>query len=142
MEVSDIRRRLRAAIEKARQSAAERRTRNDAAGRDYEEFLGQRAVPVFHQFASVLKAEGHTFSVFTPAASVRLAADRSPEEFIELSLDDTSDPPSVLGRSSRGRGRRTIASERPLRTGAAIAELTEEDVLTFLLEEIAPLIER
>jgi hypothetical protein len=97
---------------------------------------------VFHQFAAALKAEGHQFKVFTPASSIRLAAERSPEEFIELSLDDSADPPAVIGRTTRGRGRRTVSSERALKDGALIADLTDEDVLTFLLEEIPRLIER
>lgn len=142
MEVSEVRRRLLAAIEKARQAAAERRGRIDAAARDYDAFLGQRAAPVFHQLATVLNAQGHGFKVFTPASSVRLANERSPEEFVELVLDDTSDPPAVLGRTSRGRGRRLITSERPIGGGAPIADLTEEDVVTFLLDEIVLLIER
>jgi hypothetical protein len=142
MEVSEVRRRLRAAVEDARREAAERRVRTDAASRAYEEFLGQRAVPLFHQFAAALTGEGHLFKVFTPAASVRLASERSHEEFIELALDDASDPPTVVGRTSRGRGRRMISSERPVRDGIAIADLTEEDVLAFLLAEITSLIDR
>ena len=142
MEISEVRRRLRAALEKARRETAERRARIDAAARDYDAFLAQRASPVFHQFAAALNAEGHQFKVFTPASSIRLAADRSPEEFIELSLDDTSDPPAVTGRTTRGRGRRMVSSERALKDGALIADLTDEDVLTFLLEEITRLIER
>ncbi len=142
MEVSEVRRRLRGALEKAKQGAAERRVRNDAAAREYETFLGQRAVPIFHQVAAALTAEGHLFKVFTPAASVRLASERSPEEFIELVLDDTSDPPTVVGTDTRGRGRRMISSERALQGGAPVADLTEEDVLAFLLEEIVGLVER
>jgi len=142
MEISEVRRRLLTAIEKARRAAEERRARTDTAARDYQIFLDLRAVPVFHQLAGALKAEKYAFKVFTPASSVRLASDRSPEEFIELSLDDTSDPPAVLGRTSRGRGRRMTTSERALGSGAPIADLTEEDVLTFLLEEITSLIER
>jgi hypothetical protein len=142
MEVSEVRRRLRGAIDKAKQGAADRRARTDAAARDYEVFLGQRAVPVFHQLAAALTAEGHLFEVFTPAASVRLASERSPEQFIELVLDDMSDPPTVVGRTTRGRGRRMITSERALQGGAPVADLTEEDVLTFLLEEIVGLVER
>lgn len=137
-----MRRRLLAAIDKARQTAAERRVRTDTAARNYDAFLGGRAAPVFHQFAAALNAEGHGFKVFTPAASIRLASERSPEEFIELGLDDTADPPAVLGRTTRGRGRRTISSERALGGGAPIADLTEEDVLAFLLEEIVELLER
>ena len=142
MEISEVRRRFRAAIERARRDAAERRGRTDQARRDYEEFLAQRAVPVFHQFAAALKAEGQGFAVFTPAGSVRLASKRSSEEFIELVLDDSSQPPAVVGRSSRGRGRRTVSNERPISEGKSIADLTEEDVLTFLLEEVVRLVER
>jgi hypothetical protein len=142
VEIPDVRRRLRAAIEKARRAAQERRVRTDTAARDYQIFLDQRAVPVFHQLAAALKAERHDFKVLTPASSVRLASDRSSEEFIELSLDDTSDPPAVLGRTSRGRGRRMTTSERAIGNGAPIADLTEEDVLAFVLEEITSLIER
>lgn len=142
MEVSEVRRRLLAAIEKARQASAERRVRTDAAARDYELFLGQRAAPVFHQFAAALNGEGHAFKVFTPASSIRLASERSPDEFIELVLDDTSDPPVVVGRTTRGRGRRMISSERAVGSGAPVGDLTEEDVLAFLLDEIVELIER
>ena len=142
MEVSDIRRRVRTAIEAARLRAAERRARATAATRDYEAFLEQRAVPVFHQFASALVGEGHLFKVFTPAGTVRLAAERSPDEFIELALDDSSDPPEVVMRTSRGRGRRMVSDVQPLRDRAAIASLTDEDVLAFLLKEIVPFVER
>ena len=142
MEVSEVRRRLRAAVEEARKSAVERRARTDAAVRAYEEFLEQRAVPVFHKFAAALTGEGHLFKVFTPAASVRLASERSHEEFIELALDDSHDPPIVVGRTSSGRGRRMVSSERPIRDQAAVADLTEEDVLDFLLREITVFIDR
>jgi hypothetical protein len=142
MEISEVRRRLRGAIDKARRESAERRTRGDAAARDYETFLSARAAPVFHQVAAALKADGQQFNVFTPESSIRLAAERSPDEFIELSLDTSSDPPAVIGRTTRGRGRRTVSSERVLKEASPIADLTEEDVLAFLVEEIARLLER
>jgi hypothetical protein len=142
VEISEIRRRVRAAIERARHASEERRVRTDVAARDYQLFLEQRATPIFHQLAGALKAEGLSFKVFTPAASIRLASDRSPDDFIELSLDDTSDPPAVLGRTTRGRGRRTSTTDRALGSGAPIADLTEEDVLNFLVEELAALLER
>lgn len=142
MEVSDIRRRVRGAIEEARLRASERRARVAQAARDYELFLEQRAVPMFHQFAAALVGEGHLFKVFTPAGSVRLASERSPDDYIELALDDTADPPEVVVHTSRGRGRRMVTSVRALRDRAAIATLSEEDVLTFLLKEIVPFVER
>jgi hypothetical protein len=142
VETSEVRRRFLVAIDRARRDAAERRAQTDQARRDYDEFLAQRAIPLFHQFAAALKAEGHTFAVFTPAGSVRLASERSSEEFIELALDDSSRPAAVVGHSSRSRGRRTVTSERPISEGKPIADLTEEDVLAFLLEEIVLLVER
>src|SRR5512141_3210482 len=100
MDIPEVRRRLRAAIETARREAAERRARSEVASRDYDEFLGQRAVPVFQTFAAALAGEGLRFKVFTPAGSARLAAEGSKDDFIELALDTTSDPPEVTGRVS------------------------------------------
>ena len=142
MEVSDIRRRVRTAIEAARLRAAERRTRVTEATRDYEAFLEQKAVPAFQQFASALVGEGHLFKVATPAGSVRLSAERSPDEFIERALDDVGEFPEVAMRMSRGRGRRTVEDVKPLKDRAPIASLTEEDVVAFLVREIIPFVER
>ena len=142
MEIPEVRRRLRAAIELARTRAQERRARTDQAAREYEQFLRDRAVPLFQTFAAALAAEGYRFRVFTPADAVRLAAESSGEDFIELTLDTSSDPPAVLGRSSRGRGRRAVSSERPLNEGTAISQLTDEDVLAFLIQEITPFVGR
>ena len=142
MDISDVRRRLRGAIDTARRQAAERRELSDAAARDYETFLTVRAVPVFHDLANALSGEGHAFKVYTPARSVKLASAAAAEEFIELELDTTHNPPQVIGRATRGRGRRMITSERPVRPHAAIADLTEDDVLEYLLSEIGPFIER
>jgi hypothetical protein len=140
MEISEVRRRVRSAIEEARREAAARRERADAAVRDYEAFLAGRAVPVFQQFASALQGEGFRFRVETPADSVRLTADGS-DDHIELVLDRTLDPPRVVGRSSRGRGRRQVVAERPVRD-AAVADLTDADVLDYLAEEIRGFVER
>jgi hypothetical protein len=141
MDVPEVRRRVRGAIASARSAAQERRARVDVAARDYETFLVERAVPVFHTFASALVAEGHRFKVFTPAGSVRLASEGGTEDFIELALDSTGDRPEVMGRSNRGRGRRQVTSERPIKEGAEVASLTDEDVLNFLAEEIGRLVE-
>lgn len=142
MEVSDVRRRLRAAIEEARRRSAERRTRNDEASRAWEQILPTTAVPVFQTIASALVAEGHRFKVLTPGETVRLSLERSAEEFVELSLDTNRDEPALLLRSTRGRGRRMLSSERTIREGAAIAAVTEDDLIDALLEELVPLIER
>jgi hypothetical protein len=142
MEVSDVRRRIRAAIETARARSAARRTRVDEASRVYDAFLETTAVPAFHVVAGALTGEGHRFNVITPGRAVRIAPERSPEDFIELSLDTERDHPAVVIRSSRGRGRRTIASERSLRQDLPIGELAEEDVIAAVVEEVIPFIER
>jgi hypothetical protein len=140
IETSEVRRRLRSAIEQSRSNAAARRERSDAAARDYEQFLATIAIPVVQQFANVLSAEGHHFHLATPAGSVRLTSASSSEDYVEILLDTSQDPPEVIGRTSHGRGRRMVASERPVRDQTAVSELNEEDVLAFLLTEIVPFV--
>src|SRR6476646_1604583 len=142
MEVSDVRRRIRAAIESARLRAADRRARADEASRAYDEFLETVAVPAFHTVVSALTGEGHRFKVITPGRAVRMSPERTSEDFIELSLDTDRDTPAVMILTSRGRGRRIVSTERVLRDGPKIAELTEEDVVAALLDELLPFIER
>jgi hypothetical protein len=142
MEVSDVRRRIRAAIETARARAAERRTRTDEAVRAYEQFLSAIAVPAFHSVAAALTGEGHRFNVITPAGTVRMSPERPAEAFIELALDTERDRPAVVLRSARGRGRRMIEAERTIREDLPIGELAEEDVVAALIDETIPFIER
>jgi hypothetical protein len=141
MEVSDVRRRLRAAIEEARRHAAERRVRRDEASRDWERVLVEVAVPAFQMMASALTGEGHRFQVVTPGQAVRLGTERG-EEFIELALDNDRDEPALMLRSTRGRGRRIVSSERVLREAGAIASVTDEDIIAALLHELVPFVER
>src|SRR5688572_9482276 len=142
MEVSDVRRRIRTAIEAARARGAERRARTDEASKAYDQFLDATAVPAFHSVANALTGEGHRFNVLTPGRSVWLSPERASEDFIELALDTERDRPAVVLRASRGRGRRMISSERPLREDLPIPELAEEDVTAALIEEAIPFIER
>jgi hypothetical protein len=142
IENAEVRRRLRSAIDAARRQAQERRSRADEAARAYEEFLRDRAVPVFQTFRAALAAEGFRFAVFTPASTARLSADGATEDYIEIVLDTSTDPPAVVGRVSRGRGRRLVTHERPVAEGVPVGELTEEHVLAFLASEIVPFVER
>jgi hypothetical protein len=142
MEVSDVRKRLLQTMDRARRSAAERRGRADAAAQSYEAFLENVATPVFRMFVTALRAEGQPFAVHTPAGGLRLASDRSAEDYIELALDTTIDPPAAIARVSRSRGHRVISTEREIREKTAIERLTEEDVLEFLLGEIVPFVVR
>jgi hypothetical protein len=142
MEISDIRRRFRTAIEQAKKASAERRARADAASVAYAAFLRDIAIPVFRMFANVAKAEGQPFTIFTPADGVRLVSERHADEFVELFLDSSQDPAEVIARVNRRRGGDVMTTERPVRAAAAINSLTDEDVLALLLAEIGNLTER
>ena len=98
-------------------------------------------MPLFRQVANVLRANGYPFSVSTPSGGVRLASDRSAEDYIELSLDTSGDEPMVLGRSSRARSRRIVENERPV-AEQTVAHVTEEQLLEYLLKELEPHVER
>ncbi|MCC7416741.1 MAG: hypothetical protein IT176_06315 [Acidobacteria bacterium] len=136
-----MKKRIVGTIDAARRAAADRRIRADQAGREYEQFLEQTAVPLLRQVAGVLRAEGFAFTVFTPGGSVRLMSDRSSDDYIELLLDATHDAPRVVGRTRRARGRRVLETERSIadRTPGA---LTEEDVLEFVAAELGPYVEK
>lgn len=142
MEIAEVRRRVRAAIDRARRDLSARRDRNDAAAHAFEALLSERAIPAFSKVAAALTAEGHRFKVFTPAGAVRLSSERSAADFIELTLETSESPPVVLGRSSIGRGRGATTRERPVRPGASPADLSEDDIIEFLVDEIAPFVER
>jgi hypothetical protein len=141
MEIADVRRRVQETIDRARRAAAGRRARSDEAAKQFDEFLERIAVPVFRQVANVLRAQGILFTVFTPGGSVRLMSDRAGEDYIELVLDTSDDPPVVAGHTSRARGRRIMESERPIAV-KPIRDLSEDDVLGFVLKELEPFVER
>jgi hypothetical protein len=138
METSEVRQRVLAALGRAKQRAAERRTRNDAASREFESLLRNTAVPLFRQLAGVLKAEGFNFTVFTPEGSVRLMSDRSSKDYVELLLDTAGERPLVIGHSSRTRGGRVVESEREV--GSAVSEISEDDLLRFTLDEVESIV--
>ena len=141
METSTVRNRLNLIIENAKRLSAERRTRNDEASRAFERFRETAGVPLFKQVAGALKASGYPFTVFTPGGSVKLLSDKSAEDYLEISLDTSGDQPVVMGHVSRTRGRRVIESERPIAI-KPVSDLTDQDLLEYLLQEIGPFVER
>jgi hypothetical protein len=142
MDVSDLRKRIIRALDEARKDASSRRVIVDEAARAYESFLTNVATPVMRQASLVLKAEGHAFTVQTPAGTVRLVADSSAQTFIELGLDTSTPTAAVIGRVSLTRGRQGhVIEERPV-ADKPIADVTEEDVSAFLIAEIPKLVIR
>jgi hypothetical protein len=142
IEISEMRKRVRAAIDQSRRAAATRRAEVDEAAAAYETFLLKTAEPLVQMLANALRAEGYPFTVFTPRGGLRLASGRSAEDFIEFALDTSARHPTALLRVNRGRGRRVMQHERPIRGEERIEQLTAEDVIKALLEEVAPFVER
>ena len=137
-DVALIRKRIHTEIEKARRDQAERRARTAEAAKAYEQFLDAAAVPVFRMFANVLKSEGLPFEVMTPAGGVRLQSERHREDAIEMELDTTADPPTPLVTITRVRGSRVVQSDRNVRGSVPLVQLTENDVVEMLIEELRP----
>jgi hypothetical protein len=137
-DVAVIRKRVKAAIEQARRDQAERRERVTDAQRHYETFLQTAAVPVFRMIANVMKSEGLNFEVMTPAGGVRLQSERNREDAIEMELDTTADPPQPLVTITRVRGSRVTQRDRSIKGSNPLAQLSEDDVIEMLLEELRP----
>ena len=157
METGEVNKRLKIATEQARALAADRRQKDAEATKAYETFLERVATPLMKQLASALKAEGHGFTLFTPAGSPRLASDRQRDDFIELGLErgdtalsDTAPGDTALGNTalqvvghvSHVRGSRTLTRTQPVKAGTSPGSLTDEQLLSFLLEALRPWIER
>ena len=137
-DVAEVRKRIRAEIEKSRRDQAERRTRVAEATSAYEAFLETAAIPVFRMFANVLKSEGLNFEVMTPAGGVRLQSERHRDDAIEMELDTTADPPQPLVTITRARGSRVVQSDRSIKGSTPLVQLTEQDVVEMLIEEMRP----
>jgi hypothetical protein len=142
VEISQVRKRLTQTIAAAREQARRRREHTAEAEADYAAFLEQVAVPITKQLANALKAEGFLFTVFTPGDGLRLVSDGNRDDYVEFALDTTADAPQIIGRISLARGSRIITDERPVRPGATPKAVSEDDVLTFLLDALRTWLER
>ena len=143
MDVSDLRQRILRALDAARVEAASRRSETDAARAAYDRFLEDVAVPLLRQAQSILKAEGHLFTVHAPAGSAKLISDAHPETYLELVLDTGGSHPQVVSRISHARGgKRVVVEERPIAAGKPVQDLRDDDVAGFLVGEIPKLVAR
>jgi hypothetical protein len=142
LEISLVRKRIQAAIATSRDRARQRRRKSDEAEQAYATFLDNLAGPLTRQVVNALRAEGYSFTVSTPGRGLRLSLDQGRDDFIELSLSTDDDQPHVVGRIRRTRGSRTLDEERPVKPGAAPQDISEEDLLEFLVRAIEPWLER
>ena len=137
-DVAGLRKRIKAAIESARQDAAARRERASQASRAFDSFVNDTAIPAFRQVANVLRSEGLPLEVQTPGQRVHLVSDRGRDDRIELELDTTHDPPLAVLIVTRSRGGRLLRTERAVAEQTAVEALTEDVLIDRLLAELKP----
>jgi len=142
VEVSEVRRQLMHAIDRAKARAQQRRQRAADAERAYAAFLEDIATPTTRMLANALKAEGYQFTVSTPSGGLRLASDRGRDDYVEFALDNAGEPATVIGRRRHTRGSRTLEDERPVKVGAMPQDVSDADVLAFLVDALEPWLER
>ena len=142
MEVSQVNKRVKTAIEHARARSQARRTATASADKAFGLFLETVATPVTRQVANALKVAGIGFTLGTPGGGLRLSADRGRDDYIEFVLDASGEVPQAAARVSVTRGSRTLDDVRPIKPDTAIEDVTEEDVLDFLVAALEPWLER
>lgn len=142
LDIGEVRRQVRLAIEAARRDASAHRAQVDEAGKAFEALLEQVAIPLFRQFTSALRSEGLLFRVVTPAGSARIEAERSADNFVEIALDAARRPVALVLRRSYTRGHHTSTDDLVVQEGADLSSVSPSRLLPLLLESFAPFIER
>ncbi|MEX2273746.1 MAG: hypothetical protein WD690_19940 [Vicinamibacterales bacterium] len=137
-DLSDLRRRVRQAIQDAKQKGAARRASRDEAAGAWATVVSAVVEPVATDVAAALTGEGLPFRLDTPRGTVRLVSERSPDDYIEIALDDSDEreAPEVIGRTVRARGRQSVTVVEELL--GPPAQLSEDRVVAFLMGAIAP----
>jgi hypothetical protein len=139
MDVAALRKRILRELDRpgaVKATTAERRATGDTARQQFARLLDTTIVPLLKQTADILKAEGDLCRIHTPSDMAKLAFERSPEDFIEIMLD-TAIPPHVIGRSSvRNKKSGTLVEDRIIGVGKEVDEITDEDVVGYLLPEL------
>jgi hypothetical protein len=142
MELGWVRKQVVQALVGIREREQQRRAAVQDAEAHFTTFLDGVATPLAQQVATALKAEGYTFTVFTPGRGLRLALDKGRDDFLELLLDTEGERPQVTGRVSYTRGSRTIVVESPVKEGVGPESLTEQDVFAYLMRALEPFLVR
>lgn len=142
MEVSEVRKQLMHAIDRAKARSQQQRQHAAEAERAYAAFLEDVATPTTRMMANVLKAEGYPFTLSTPSGGLRLASDRGRDDYVEFALQTNGDRSVVVGRIRYTRGSRTLEDERPIKADTSPQDLSDTDVLAFLVSALEPWLER
>ena len=137
-ELADLRRRVRQAIQDAKQQAAARRAARDEASAAWATAVAEIVEPAATNVAAALTGEGMPFRLDTPRGTIRLVSERSADDYIEIVLDDSDerDAPEVIGRTVRARGRQSVTVVEELL--GPPSQLSEDRVIVFFMNAIAP----
>jgi len=142
LDSAEVNRRLTHHLAELQRTAARRRSDVDAARKAFDAVADAEIAPTARQLVQALKSRGVHFSVQTPSGAVRLVADRSSDDYINIELDVTRRPPAVVAQRQYTRGRRLLDDEVVVAEGEAIASLDAERTLEVLLERIEPFVEK
>ena len=143
MEPSVLRKRVKEAIEAARQAGAARRAATDTAARAWHTAIDSVVAPAWNQTIQVLRSEGYQLQLSMPGEMVRVSLEKTPQDGVELGLETGSQGPFLLLRVTRSRGRDVTSDERVAVAGTeAINGLDDEQACTLLLSALSPFFER
>ena len=137
-DVAVVRKRVKSAIEQARRDQAERRGRVAEAQKSYDTFLETAAIPVFRMIANVLKSEGlHLRS--DDAGRRRAAAVRAQPRRRHRDGARYDRGSAAAARHDHPRARQPrVQTDRSIKGSNPLVQLTEDDVIEMLLEELRP----
>jgi hypothetical protein len=141
-DVGEVRKQLKHAIEAHRKANAARRAESDQATKQFETWLQLVGEPLCREVTSALRGEGYPFRLQTPQGVARISSERSPDDFLELAFDSRRTPVALVLSRGYTRGSKTYSDERVLCEGATIDQVEPQQVLSALVEDILPLIER
>lgn len=135
-ELTDLRRRVRQAVQDAKRKAAARREARDNASKAWDEAVASIVEPTATLMAAAFTGEGMPHRLETPRGTIRLVNERSTSDYIEIVLDadEDRDVPEVIGRSVAGRGRQSVTVVEQLL--GAPDQLTEDRLISFFLDTI------
>ena len=139
-ELADLRRRVRQAIQDAKQQAAARRTARDEAGAAWATAVAEIVEPAATNVAAALTGEAMPFRLETPRGTIRLVSERSADDYMEIVLDDSDerDASEVIGRTVKARGRQSVTVIEELL--GPPSQLSEDRVIAFFMKAIAPFV--
>jgi hypothetical protein len=141
-DVGEVRKQLKHAVDAHKRANAARRAESDEATKQFETWFQLVGEPLCREFTSALRGEGYQFRLQTPQGAARISSERSGDDYLELTFDSRRTPVALVLSRGYTRGSKTYTDERVLCEGARVDQVEPQQVLSALVEDILPLIER